>query len=237
MLSFIEEYKALYYRQMTTWLHFCQQSMHGLSHLAPDTVRLGLGGYSSQWTLERTIGNLGEEIKQPSKPYANLANCGLHHSQLSALHAVMPDLAPNTPALLWGAIELGDGYVLLRAQDKTGTVLEGESAGAICTFLLSESKHGELPMDWQPSAKQSIDQFSKYYITQGYLHRCQSVSFPLFIANVKGLCITVIGKFLLQNKVNQCLDATPKECLLEVVNELYNAYEEDLHKMEKANKK
>ncbi|KAF8256448.1 hypothetical protein EI94DRAFT_1775290 [Lactarius quietus] len=150
MLSFIEEYEALYYRQMTTRLHFCQQSIHGLSHLAPDTVCLRPGGYSSQWTQERTIGNLGEEIKQPSKPYANLANCSLRRSQLSALHAVMPDLAPNTPALPRGAIELGDGYVLLRAQDETGTVLEGESAGAIRTFMLSESEHRELPVDWQP---------------------------------------------------------------------------------------
>ena len=58
-------------------LHFCCQSIHGLSHLAPDTVRLGPGVYTSQWTLERTIRNLGEEIKQPSNPYVNPANCGL----------------------------------------------------------------------------------------------------------------------------------------------------------------
>ncbi|KAF8264464.1 hypothetical protein EI94DRAFT_1772657 [Lactarius quietus] len=128
--------------EATTWLHFCQQSIHRLSNLAPDTVYLGLGGYSSQWTLERTISNLGEEIKQLLKPYANLANCSLHHSQISALHAVMPDLALNTPALPWGAIKLGDGY--------TGSVLDGESTGAICTFLLSEPEPGELPMDWQP---------------------------------------------------------------------------------------
>ena len=58
-------------------LHFCRQSIHGLSHLVPDTVHLGPGVYTSQWTLERTIRNLGEEIKQPSNPYVNLANCGL----------------------------------------------------------------------------------------------------------------------------------------------------------------
>ncbi|KAF8265599.1 hypothetical protein EI94DRAFT_1541907, partial [Lactarius quietus] len=153
VLSFIEEYEAPYYWRMTTQLHFCRWSIHvthRLSHLAPDTVHLRLGGYSSQWTLERTIGNLGEEIKQPSKPYANLANCGLRCSQLSALHAVMLDLAPNTPALPQGAIKLGDGYVLLRAQDKNGTVFEGEYIGAIHTFLLSELEHRELPMNWQP---------------------------------------------------------------------------------------
>jgi hypothetical protein len=77
LLAFTEEYKVLYYQQKVERLHFCRQSIHTLSHLPSDTVRLGPGVYSSQWTLERTIGNLGEELRQPSKPYANLANQGL----------------------------------------------------------------------------------------------------------------------------------------------------------------
>ena len=59
--------------------------------------------------------NLGEEIKQPSNPYANMANCGLHRSQLSTLHAILPDLEPDAPGLPRGAVDLSDGYVLLRA--------------------------------------------------------------------------------------------------------------------------
>jgi hypothetical protein len=77
VLDFTEEFEAIYYGRMVTRLHFCRQSIHGLSHLALDAICLGPGAYSSQWTLEHTIGNLGEEIKQPSNPYANLANCGL----------------------------------------------------------------------------------------------------------------------------------------------------------------
>ena len=150
VLSFIEEYEAIYYRRMTTRLHFCRQSIHGLSHLAPDAVRLGPGVYTSQWTLERTIGNLGEEIKQPSNPYANLANCGLRRSQISALHALLPDLEPDTPVLPRGSVDLGNGYVLLRARDATGTVLDGEPATAIRAFLVTESEHGELPLGWHP---------------------------------------------------------------------------------------
>jgi hypothetical protein len=150
VLSFIEEYEALCYRRMTTQLHFCRQSIHGLSHLAPDAVCLGPGVYSSQWTLERTISNLGEKIKQPSNPYTNLANCSLHHSQISALHALLPDLEPDTHALPQGTADLGDSYVLLRAWDMTGTVLEGEPMNAIRVFLVSESEHGELPPDWHP---------------------------------------------------------------------------------------
>lgn len=76
LLAFTEEYEALYYQQKVERLHFCRQSIHALSHLPSDTIRLGPGVYSSQWTLERTIGNLREELRQPSKPYANLANQG-----------------------------------------------------------------------------------------------------------------------------------------------------------------
>ncbi|KAF8264416.1 hypothetical protein EI94DRAFT_1805833 [Lactarius quietus] len=44
-------------------------------------------------------------------------------------------------------------------------------------------------------------------------------------------------RFLLWNKVNQWLDVTPEERLLEIINELHDTYEEDLHLMEKTNKK
>ena len=150
MLKFTEEYETIYYRRMVTRLHLCQQSIHGLSHLTPDTICLGPGLYSSQWTLEHTIGNLGEKIKQPSNPYVNLANCGLHRSQISALHAILPNLEPDISGLPQGAVNLGDGYVLLRAWDETGIILEGAYADAIQAFLVSDSGQGGVPSDWLP---------------------------------------------------------------------------------------
>ena len=150
ILEFTEEYEAIYYRRMVSRLHFCRQSVHGLSHLAQDVARLGPGVYSSQWTLERTIGNLGQEIKQPSKPYANLANCGLRRSQLSALHAMLPNLSPDSTVLPRGAVDLGDGYILLRARDATCVTLDGQRAIAIRIFLLSELGQDRFPADWEP---------------------------------------------------------------------------------------
>ena len=150
LLGFIEEFEALYYRRMTSRLHFCRQSVHGLSHLALDVARLGPGVYSSQWTLERTIGNLGQELKQPSNPYANLANCGLRRSQLSAIHALFPDLTPEVTDLPRGAVDLGDGYTLLRARDEKAVLLDGERADAIRTFLSTELGPDGIPVDWQP---------------------------------------------------------------------------------------
>src|SRR6201996_313769 len=150
VLEFTEDFKAIYYRRMVSRLHFCRQSVHGLLHLAPDVTRLGPGVYSSQWTLEHTIGNLGQEIKQPSKPYANLANCGLRRSQLSALHMMLPDLAPDAPGLPRGAVELGDSFVLLRARDETCITLGGVLAAAVHAFLLSELGQDRVPVDWVP---------------------------------------------------------------------------------------
>ena len=92
----MEDFEAIYYCRKASHLYFCWQSVYGLSHLAPDVARLGPGIYFSQWTLEQTIGNLGQEIKQLSNPYANLGNCGLQRSQFSALHAIIPGLASDT---------------------------------------------------------------------------------------------------------------------------------------------
>ena len=135
---------------MVLWLHFCRQSIHGLLHLAQDVACLGPGVYSSQWTLERMIGNMGQEIKQPSNSYANLANCGLRRSQLSVLHAIIPDLQPDDLGLPQGAADLGDGYILLRARDETCVTLTGQRATAICSFLLAELGQDRFPADWEP---------------------------------------------------------------------------------------
>ncbi|KAF8274727.1 hypothetical protein EI94DRAFT_1768563 [Lactarius quietus] len=150
VLDFTEEYKALYYHQMVSWLHFCRQSIHGLSHLTQDVTCLGPGAYSSQGTLECTISNLGQEIKQPSNPYANLANCSLRHSQLSALHVIPPDLEPDNPILPQGAVDLGNGYILLRAWDETSVRFYGECADMIHAFLVVELGQGALWADWVP---------------------------------------------------------------------------------------
>jgi hypothetical protein len=135
---------------MVSRLHFCRQSIHGLSHLAQDVACLGPGVYLSQWTLECTIGNLGQEIKQPSKPYENLVSCGLRRSQLAALHMILPDLVPDDPGLPRGSVDLGGGYILLRAQDGPPVSFYGECADTICVFLVEELGQDGIPTDWVP---------------------------------------------------------------------------------------
>lgn len=115
--SFAHEFETLYYQRQTSRLHFCRQSIHALLHLAPEVARLGPPICSSQWTMERTIGNLGEEIRQPSNPYANLSQRGLLRCQVNALIAMIPDLERTPPALPHGGLDLSNGFALLHARD------------------------------------------------------------------------------------------------------------------------
>ncbi|EGO03229.1 hypothetical protein SERLA73DRAFT_119031 [Serpula lacrymans var. lacrymans S7.3] len=102
MLEFTAEFEVLYYQQCADQLHFVRLSLHTAQHLGPEV---------------RTIGNLGQEIRQPSNPYANLSQRGLLLSQINALKAMIPSLSPPTNPIPKGGVDIGDGYLLLRAKE------------------------------------------------------------------------------------------------------------------------
>ncbi|KAF8803010.1 hypothetical protein BYT27DRAFT_7226199 [Phlegmacium glaucopus] len=118
LLEFAYEFELLYYQRRPERLHFVRQSIHALTHLGPEAVRIGPPIISSQWVMERTIGNLGEEIRQHSNPYANLSERGLQQCQVNTLKAMIPELEEEKPKIPRGAQDIGEGYVLLRARDK-----------------------------------------------------------------------------------------------------------------------
>jgi hypothetical protein len=98
--------------------------------------------------MERTIGNLGEEIKQPSNPYANLSQRGVRRAQVNALKSLIPDLDHDIVKIPRGARDLGDGYILLRAKDRTARLVEGKAGEAIKRYISDVS--GDIAMDWNP---------------------------------------------------------------------------------------
>ncbi|KJA13103.1 hypothetical protein HYPSUDRAFT_151950 [Hypholoma sublateritium FD-334 SS-4] len=153
LVSFVEEFETLYYQRRVDRLHFCRQSIHALLHLAPEVTRIGPPICSSQWTMERTIGNLGEEIRQPSNPYANLSQRGLFRCQVNALTAMIPNLSPPPPSLPRGAVDLGQGYVLLRAQDRYERLMRPQEASALLYYLGGAPAEGSsepINCDWCP---------------------------------------------------------------------------------------
>ena len=138
LLTFAHEFEELYCQCKPTRIHFVRPCMHSLAHLPREVIRIGPPICSSQWTLECTIGNLGEEIKQHSNPFANLSQWGVRHARVNALTAIIPDLEGNTSSrgdLPQGAEDLEGGYVLLRARDKYLQRLRECEVEALQTFL------------------------------------------------------------------------------------------------------
>ena len=107
-------------------------------HLSREVIRLGPPICSSQWTLERTIGNLGEEIKQHSNPFGNLSQRGIRRAQVNALKAMIPGLdteGSDGGHLPRGSKDLGDGFVLLQARESDPRPLRDCEADALCEYL------------------------------------------------------------------------------------------------------
>ncbi|KAJ6459140.1 hypothetical protein C8R47DRAFT_1328050 [Mycena vitilis] len=140
-LEYVDEFETLFYQRKESRIHFVRQSVHNMTHLGPETVRVGPPGLYAQWTIERTIGNLGQEIKSHSQPYANLSERGLRRSQVNALKAMIPGLdRAEKKGLPRGSIDLGAGFVLLRARDEHQHYIDGKAGQVIRDHLEGAGK-------------------------------------------------------------------------------------------------
>ncbi|KIK17012.1 hypothetical protein PISMIDRAFT_112278, partial [Pisolithus microcarpus 441] len=134
LCSWGREFELIYYQLRQDRLHFVRPCVHQVLHLVTEAMHKGPPICYAQWTMERTIGNLGQEIRQPSKPYENLAEEGVRRSRVNALLAVMPELDDETKGHPMGSVDLGGGYVLLRKRDKRPWLPTGKEARAISDF-------------------------------------------------------------------------------------------------------
>lgn len=121
-IGFVKEYEHLYYRRRIDRLHFCRPCLHTLLHLAEEVFRVGPGACTTQFAMEDTIGDLGEEIRQPSTLFSNLAQIATRRAQLNAIKTLYPSIIreEKKARLPSTAEELGEGYVLLRPRSKRG---------------------------------------------------------------------------------------------------------------------
>ena len=147
LCDFVTEFKLLYCQRLPMRIHFVRPCLHSLVHLPREVVRLGPPICSSQWTLERTIGNLGEEIKQHSNPFANLSQRGIRRAQVNALKAMIPDLDLDRSTkgdLPRGSKDLGNSYVLLHAREAEPHPLRVCEADTLWEFLPSAPREGDI---------------------------------------------------------------------------------------------
>ena len=57
-------------------------------------------------------------------------------------------MGPDTHSLPRGAVDLGDGYILLQAWEERGGILRGKQAEVLHAFTILKSGP-ELPDDWE----------------------------------------------------------------------------------------
>jgi len=112
-LEFVYEFEVLYYKRKLMHLHFIWPCIHALTHIVLEHFHLGSLTELSQWTMERTIGNLGEEIQLHSDPYANLSQRILERACANTLYALAPDLLHTVDNLPASAHDVGEHYLLL----------------------------------------------------------------------------------------------------------------------------
>lgn len=126
LTSFVEEYENLYYQRRADRLHLCRPCLHTLLHLAPEVARVGPGAYTTQFTMEHAIGDLTQDIRQPSNVFANLCQVTLRRAQLNALKNTCPELDPSsTRSIPKYAFDCGDGLLFLRPRDRYQKCLDG----------------------------------------------------------------------------------------------------------------
>ena len=141
LVQFVEAFENLYYQRRVDCIHFCRPCVHSLLHAAPEVTRVGPGAYTTQFTMERTIGNLGQEIRQPSNPFGNLARCALQRSQVNALKSIYPELDPKSSFQLpKGAMDVGEGYIMLRPRDRYPVTIPGHSAANVLAQAINTSR-------------------------------------------------------------------------------------------------
>ena len=137
LVDFVNGFEELYYQRKVSRLHFCRQSLHALLHVGPEIPRLGPGSYYSQWTMERTIGNLGEEIRQHSNPFQNLAERGVRRARINSLLAMLPELQQEAPSPRVSD-SIGNGFILLGAREEYARKLPDIESAALREYHLNK---------------------------------------------------------------------------------------------------
>lgn len=147
LVQFVMEFESIYYQRIPSRLHFLRQCIHILVHLAPEVFRVGPGGLYSQWTLERTIGNLVEQIRQHITVFAHLTEIALRRCRINALMAMVPELNPpqNPPR---GSQDIGGGYRLLKAMDSQQRPVSDSESNAVIRYYGDNSE--AVPIEWRP---------------------------------------------------------------------------------------
>ncbi|KIJ06354.1 hypothetical protein PAXINDRAFT_92119, partial [Paxillus involutus ATCC 200175] len=172
-LEWGDEFERLYCERKTERIHFVRQSVHAPRHYSNEILTKGPLICSSQWTMERTIGNLTEEIRQPSNPYANLGQRAVRRAQVNALKLMLPDLDRDDDGLPSTAKDVGGGYALLKFQDRTARTTTVQEGWAIREYMERHHPNSELHHRFLPDGTIRVVRWARIRLPNGQIGRCQ----------------------------------------------------------------
>ena len=135
LCSWEHKFELIYYKLRESRIHFVRPCVHQVVHLVSEAIHKGPPICYAQWTMERTIGNPGKQIRQPSKPFANLSREGVRRCQVNSLLSIMPELDDSNTGPPYGSVDISNGYILLRKRAKNAVIPRGDEAAAISHFL------------------------------------------------------------------------------------------------------
>jgi hypothetical protein len=148
------EFEEIYCQHCEDRLHFVRPCVHQIVHLPPETIQKGPPICYAQWTMERTIGNLKHEMRQPSNYLQNLAMEGVRRSRINALLAAIPELNDTTRSgPLKTAIDIGGGFFLLQKHDQSPISPPEANGSAEAIRIFLGPVHGDRPIKIKRSAR------------------------------------------------------------------------------------
>ncbi|KAI0707469.1 hypothetical protein C8T65DRAFT_576764 [Cerioporus squamosus] len=172
LVEYIEEFEVLYYQRRVDRIHFVRPCLHTLSHLVPEAYRIGPEPYYTQWTMENYIGNTTRKMKQPSRPYENISARAERRMQCQALQAIYPVLERHQ-ALPQGALDIGDGYILLPFHDLVERPVIAPERDAIREYF-RKNRVALDHLDWEPI----VSRWHRLCLPTGQIARCSAHEVP-----------------------------------------------------------
>lgn len=169
LIEFVTEFEELYVQRMPECVHFVCQSIHVLLHFATEVICLGPHAYRIQWPMERVIGYLGQEIRQPSNPYANLSQQCVRQCRINALRAILPGYNKSQcSGVPRGSKDIGGGFILARGKDRSSKSFKDLFGGVeVYEYLCGLDELGHIPSS--TLSKERITRWSRLRLPNGQI--------------------------------------------------------------------
>ncbi|KAJ2929000.1 hypothetical protein H1R20_g8095, partial [Candolleomyces eurysporus] len=145
VLEFAVEFETKFVQRKASRVHFVWPCIHNVTHIPSSTLRVGPHGLFSQYTMERTIGNIVKEIKQHTTASGNASQRAIRRAQVNTVKVLILDEANGVsqPLSRYPQSPAGNGYCILwpKEQSKSGRVVPEDKFTALEVYFDTKDVH------------------------------------------------------------------------------------------------